>query len=487
MSREHEPNITVSESDKTSTGSSEGAGSNSPAFIVQPQLTGRPSGSYLPMAPLVTATATIRKTKSVISPPTSLLPGPIAKSHSFSVCSPRIPVPSQNQASSRKFSDLVLGDQAFQGRAVSRQELLKSFTSSSDEASPALTLLQQRPESTPPVMQQHRPLLMPPTSMSSSTSDMLEGSPPMSASTSNMLDESFPSFYILEKPTSTTSLLDPASSSILPQPSFISTSTLAGPDHHSSNSYLGSSCGSSNSSKSGMTGSPPSPALVPPSSSISNSPTFPVFVHTEGPRDGIVALPGEEGDEEQELVEYYEQGKISEVQLENYRRNSVTREPLDGEDQSPSSASRWRMKDVVSRFSPVRPKLGLKGSLKRRRKGDDEGEDRGRIREVMSMEALEDDVLNLTHNRSANRSSCDVDDVRVSLPPKIRSRRQGEGSSSSSPHPTSVSASSSLYSIPRQLIAEGSSLRRAPKSTSGRLVNRNLGVYENVVASARIN
>ena len=34
------------------------------------------------------------------------------------------------------------------------------------------------------------------------------------------------------------------------------------------------------------------------------------------------------------------QGKISEVQLENYRRNSVTREPLDGEDQSPSSASR---------------------------------------------------------------------------------------------------------------------------------------------------
>ena len=179
----------------------------------------------------------------------------------------------------------------------------------------------------------------------------------MSASTSNMLDESFPSFYILEKPTSTTSLLDPASSSILPQPSFISTSTLAGPDHHSSNSYLGSSCGSSNSSKSGMTGSPPSPALVPPSSSISNSPTFPVFVHTEGPRDGIVALPGEEGDEEQELVEYYEQvwekrhsrfsrrrfvtqGKISEVQLENYRRNSVTREPLDGEDQSPSSASR---------------------------------------------------------------------------------------------------------------------------------------------------
>ena len=62
------------------------------------------------------------------------------------------------------------------------------------------------------------------------------------------------------------------------------------------------------------------------------------------------------------------------------------------------------MKDVVSRFSPVRPKLGLKGSLKRRRKVEDDGEDRGRIREVMSMEALEDDVLNLTHNRSANRS-----------------------------------------------------------------------------------
>ena len=82
--------------------------------------------------------------------------------------------------------------------------------------------------------------------------------------------------------------------------------------------------------------------------------------------------------------------------------------------------SRWRMKDVVGRFSPIRPKLGLKGSLKRRRK--DEGEEtRGRIREVLSkiglksvaqkemsqvlsMEALEDSVLNLTHTRTSNRS-----------------------------------------------------------------------------------
>ena len=81
---------------------------------------------------------------------------------------------------------------------------------------------------------------------------------------------------------------------------------------------------------------------------------------------------------------------------------------------------RWRMKDVVGRFSPIRPKLGLKGSLKRRRK--DEGEEtRGRIREVLSkiglesvaqnemsqvlsMEALEDSVLNLTHTRTSNRS-----------------------------------------------------------------------------------
>ena len=54
-----------------------------------------------------------------------------------------------------------------------------------------------------------------------------------------------------------------------------------------------------------MTGSPPSSTVLV--SSTSNSPSFPVFVHTEGVRDGIVALPGEEGDEEQELVEYYEQ------------------------------------------------------------------------------------------------------------------------------------------------------------------------------------
>ena len=115
--------------------------------------------------------------------------------------------------------------------------------------------------------------------------------------------------------------------------------------------------------------------------------------------------------------------------MENYRRrNSETREPFDEEDQSPSSSSkydidaeamkkkiqlcRWRMKDVVGRFSPIRSKLGSK----RRRK--DEGEEsRGRIREVLStigvvaqnlsqvqsMEALEDSVLNLTHTRTTNR------------------------------------------------------------------------------------
>merc|ERR1719376_1519965 len=167
--QEHELKSTPTDSDKSSaSGMSETA---SPAFLlVQPTLTGRPSGSYLPMAP---SAAPIRKTKSVISPPSSLLPGPIAnssllprpiaKSHSFSVFSPRVPAPptpSQHQSSARKFSDLVLGDQAYQGRAVSRQELLKSLTSSSDETSPALTLLQPRPESTPPVMQQHRPLLV---------------------------------------------------------------------------------------------------------------------------------------------------------------------------------------------------------------------------------------------------------------------------------------------------------------------------------------
>ena len=133
-------------------------------------------------------------------------------------------------------------------------------------------------------MQQHRPLLdVMSTSMSASTSDMLEESPPMSASTSNVMEES----KILEHPTtSTSSLIDPSSTSNLLEPTYTS--------NHSSSSYLGSSCSSS--SNSGMTGSPPSSAM-----------SFPVFVHTEGVRNGIVALPGEEGDEEQELVEYYEQ------------------------------------------------------------------------------------------------------------------------------------------------------------------------------------
>ena len=195
-----------------------------------------------------------------------------------------------------------------------RQELLKSLTSSSDETSQAMTLLQPRPESTPPgwqslrckqfswktlsVMQQHRPLLV----MSVSTSNMLEESPPMSAFTSNMMEDSTQTSNVLEHPASTSSLLDPSSTPDLLEPTSISNS-----GHHSSSSYLGSSCSSS----SEMTGSPPtgsppsSAALAPPSSS--NSPSFPVYVHTEGARDGIVALPGEEGDEEQELVEYYEQ------------------------------------------------------------------------------------------------------------------------------------------------------------------------------------
>ena len=58
---------------------------------------------------------------------------------------------------------------------------------------------------------------------------------------------------------------------------------------------------------------------------------------------------------------------------------------------------------MVGRFSPIRPKLGIKGSLKRRRKGDNESDERNRIREVQSMEALEDDVLNLSRIRASNR------------------------------------------------------------------------------------
>ena len=104
-----------------------------------------------------------------------------------------------------------------------------------------------------------------------------------------------------------------------------------------------------------MTGSPPNPSGAP-ELMTSSSPAFPVFVHTEGVLDGMVALPGDEVDVEKELEEYYEQvlrwylsheltdgdqGKISGNQLENYkRRNSETRESFREEDQSPSSTSR---------------------------------------------------------------------------------------------------------------------------------------------------
>ena len=40
------------------------------------------------------------------------------------------------------------------------------------------------------------------------------------------------------------------------------------------------------------------------------------------------------------------QGKISGVQLENYRRNSETREPFDEEDQSPSSSIKYDAEEI---------------------------------------------------------------------------------------------------------------------------------------------
>ena len=191
--------------------------------------------------------------------------------------------------------------------------------------------------------------------MSVSTSDILEEASSASTMVTSMVHEDpAPSSNILERHVgSTSSLLDLSLTADFLEQNFASEQTLPEPSrHHSSSSYCSSR--SSRSTSSGMTGSPPNPSGAPALMS-SSSPAFPVFVHTEGVLDGMVALPGDEVDVEKELEEYYEQvlkwylnheltgdqGKISGVQLENYkRRNSETREPFREEDQSPSSTSR---------------------------------------------------------------------------------------------------------------------------------------------------
>merc|ERR1719431_1158577 len=57
--------------------------------------------------------------------------------------------------------------------------------------------------------------------------------------------------------------------------------------------------------------------------STSSSSPFEVYVHQGGALDGMVWMGGEEEDEEQELVQFYEQGRITEDQLGRIRRNSA--------------------------------------------------------------------------------------------------------------------------------------------------------------------
>jgi hypothetical protein len=144
---------------------------------------------------------------------------------------------------------------------------------------------------------------------------------------------------------------------------------------------------------------------------------FEPFVHTAGALDGIVYLPTEDQDEDEELVEYFEQGRISERALQNYRKNSVSRgeddEAVAEEGSSPSG--RWPLLvSMVDRFSPTRAtvtaRLGLKGSHRRRRLEREvpaaEGGAAG-LRDLLTIDSLQDSALNLepAAGRQAARAS----------------------------------------------------------------------------------
>ena len=180
-----------------------------------------------------------------------------------------------------------------------------------------------------------------------------------------------------------------------------------------------------------------------------------------GALDGMVWMGGEEEDEEQELVQFYEQGRITEDQLGRIRRNSACRGEGGGGGGGEGGGAGWSVREVVERLSPARSKLALMGSLRRRGKR----EDRSRAVQGLSMESPQE-ALATTSTSTSREGVEEVEEVPlVTVPPKtrIKSVKGGEGEvgrlvrgedggTGRTGRVDEVCSSSSLYSIPRQLV-----------------------------------
>ena len=169
-----------------------------------------------------------------------------------------------------------------------------------------------------------------------------------------------------------------------------------------------------------------------------------------GALDGMVWMGGEEEDEEQELVQFYEQGRITEDQLGRIRRNSASR----GEGEAGGAG--W----LVDRLSPARSKLAIMGSLRRRGKR----EEKSRAVQGLSMDGLQD-ALASTSTRTSREVAEGAEEVPlVAVPPKTRTRlvrgeeaevgrvMREEGRTGRMGRVEEAGSSNSLYSIPRQLV-----------------------------------
>jgi len=190
---------------------------------------------------------------------------------------------------------------------------------------------------------------------------------------------------------------------------------------------------------------------------------------------GLVYLPIESQDSDSELTSYYESGKISEQALHSYRKNSVS---PDMEEEckyknnllSVETGEMGKVKKMLGRLSPARPKFNM-GSLRRKTRSranstceDNENinENNNTIETVLSVENLEDSVLNLSNSRSNS-----LKNVSTPLPPKTAQRSKTLPNTEK----RSKVGPSSLYDVPRHLVNSNSKENIAVSS------NNNMAEY----------
>jgi len=172
---------------------------------------------------------------------------------------------------------------------------------------------------------------------------------------------------------------------------------------------------------------------------------------------GLVYLPIESQDSDSELTSYYESGKISEQALHSYRKNSVSPD-MEEEGKyknnflSVDAGEMGKVKKMLGRLSPARPKFNM-GSLRRKNRSrtsstceDNENiiKNNDTVDSVLSVDNLEDSVLNLSNSRSNS-----VKNISTPLPPKTS---QHSKTLPNIEKKSKVVGTGSLYDVPRHLV-----------------------------------